>query len=177
MWLKQNADQIFPDFGMKWVNIHCWLTHPLFLQGIFALAAYLSPRLLYTPESCSILAMFFHYFFLAQFTTTFIQVAPLFQKQPPEVLYKKRCSIKKGALKNFTKFTGKHLCQSLFLIKLQALTTKAPEWRHSGVFFVKACNFIKKETLAQVISCEFCKNFKNTFLNRTPPFAASGICM
>ena len=27
----------------------------------------------------------------------------------------------------------------------------------------KACNFIKKETLAQVFSCEFCENFKNTF--------------
>ena len=27
---------------------------------------------------------------------------------------------KKGVLKNLTKFTGKHLCQSLFLIKLQA---------------------------------------------------------
>ena len=26
-----------------------------------------------------------------------------------------------------------------------------------------ACNFIKKETLAQVFSCEFCENFKNTF--------------
>ena len=25
-----------------------------------------------------------------------------------------RCSIKKGILRNFTKFTGKHLCQSLF---------------------------------------------------------------
>ena len=30
------------------------------------------------------------------------------------------CSIKKGVLKKFAKFTGKHLCQSLFLIKLQA---------------------------------------------------------
>ena len=30
------------------------------------------------------------------------------QKQPPEVLDKK------SVLKNFTKFTGKHLCQSLF---------------------------------------------------------------
>ena len=29
------------------------------------------------------------------------------QKQPPEKFYKK------GALKNFTKFTGKHLCWSL----------------------------------------------------------------
>ena len=28
------------------------------------------------------------------------------------------CSVKKGVLRNFAKFTGKHLCQSLFLIKL-----------------------------------------------------------
>ena len=27
----------------------------------------------------------------------------------------------------------------------------------------KACNFIKKETLAQVFFCEFCEIFKNTF--------------
>ena len=27
----------------------------------------------------------------------------------------------------------------------------------------KRVNNIKKETLAQVFSCEFCKNFKNTF--------------
>ena len=27
----------------------------------------------------------------------------------------------------------------------------------------QACNFIKKETLAQVFSCEFCKISKNTF--------------
>ena len=26
-----------------------------------------------------------------------------------------------------------------------------------------ACNFIKKETVEQVFSCEFYKNFKNTF--------------
>ena len=34
------------------------------------------------------------------------------QKQPPEVFYKKI------VLKNFRKFTGKHLCQSLFFNKL-----------------------------------------------------------
>ena len=28
--------------------------------------------------------------------------------------------MKKGVLKNFVNFTGKHLCGSLFLIKLQA---------------------------------------------------------
>ena len=32
-----------------------------------------------------------------------------------------RCSIKKGVLRNFTKFTGKHLCQSLFLNKVAGL--------------------------------------------------------
>ena len=33
----------------------------------------------------------------------------------------RRCSIKKGVLKNFTKFTGKHLCQSLFFNKVAGL--------------------------------------------------------
>ena len=36
-----------------------------------------------------------------------------------------------------------------------------------------ACNFIKKEILAQVFSCEFCEVSKNTFLHRTPLVAAS----
>ena len=31
-----------------------------------------------------------------------------------------RCSVTKSVLRNFIKFTGKHLCQSLFLTKLQA---------------------------------------------------------
>ena len=62
----------------------------------------------------------------------------------------KRCSIRKAVLKNFVKFTGKHLCQSFFFNKVADLRPKA-------------CNFIKKETLAQMLSCEFCKIFKNTF--------------
>ena len=44
-----------------------------------------------------------------------------------------------------------------FLIKLQ----------------VDAYKFIKKETLAQVPSCEFCETSKNTFFYRTPLMAAS----
>ena len=54
-----------------------------------------------------------------------------------------RCSIKKAVLKSFAKFTGKHLRQSLFLNKV--------------------CNFNKKETLAQVFSCELCEKSKNTY--------------
>ena len=34
----------------------------------------------------------------------------------------------------------------------------------------QAYNFFKKETLAQVFSCEFCEISKNTFSNRTPPW-------
>ena len=33
--------------------------------------------------------------------------------------------------------------------------------------------FIKKKTLAQVFSTEFCEIFKNTFIHRTPLVAAS----
>ena len=60
----------------------------------------------------------------------------------------RRCSIKKGVLKNFAKFTGKHLHQSLFFFKSSS---------------TQACNFIKIETLARGFSGEFCKFFKNTF--------------
>ena len=31
------------------------------------------------------------------------------------------CSVRKGVLKNFAKFTGKHLCQSLFFNKVAGL--------------------------------------------------------
>ena len=63
---------------------------------------------------------------------------------------------KKGVLRNFEKFTGKHLCQKLFLIKL-----------------TESCSFIKKESLAHVFSCEFCEISKNIFFYRTHPVAAS----
>ena len=37
----------------------------------------------------------------------------------------------------------------------------------------KACNFIKKEALAQMFSCEFCEISKSTFSYITPLIAAS----
>ena len=40
---------------------------------------------------------------------------------------------------------------------------------------LQTCNFIKKETLAQVFSCEFCEIPKNTFFHRTPLVAASEV--
>ena len=65
---------------------------------------------------------------------------------------------KKGVLRNFEKFTGKHLSKILFFTC--AVT----------------CNFIKKETLAQVISCKFWEIPKNTFSYRTFLVAASVNC-
>ena len=35
---------------------------------------------------------------------------------------------------------------------------------------------LKKETLAQVFSCEFCEISKNTLLHRAPMVAASKVC-
>ena len=52
----------------------------------------------------------------------------------------RRCSIKKGVFKNFSKFTGKHLCQSLFF---------------NEVFLIK--------NQVQMFSCEFCQISKYIF--------------
>ena len=61
----------------------------------------------------------------------------------------RRCSIEKGVFRNFAKFTGKHLCQSLFFNKKAGL---------------RPATLLKEETLAHVLSCEFCEISKNTFL-------------
>ena len=62
----------------------------------------------------------------------------------------RRCSVRKGVLRIFTKFSGKHLCQRS-----------------------EACNFIKKETLARVFSCEFREISENSLFYRTHLVAAS----
>ena len=61
------------------------------------------------------------------------------QKQPPKVF-----------LELSQNSQEKQLCQCLFFNKVAGL----------------ACNFIKKETLAQVFSCEFWEISKNNFLHR-----------
>ena len=61
-------------------------------------------------------------------------------------------SVKKGALRNFAKFTGKHLCQTLFF---------------------KKATLLKKETLLQVFSCAFCKISKDALLTEDLRVTAS----
>ena len=67
------------------------------------------------------------------------------------------CSIKKVFLEILQNSQENTCARVSFLINLQA----------------EACNFIKKETLALVFSCEFRKISKNTFSYRTPPLSAS----
>ena len=64
-----------------------------------------------------------------------------------EVSSHPRCSVRKDVLRNFTKFTGRHLCQSFFFNKVAGLRSAT----------------LLKKTLTQVFSCEFCKIFRNTF--------------
>ena len=52
-----------------------------------------------------------------------------------------RCSVRKGVLRDFAKFTGKHQCQSLFF---------------------------KKEALPQVFLCKFCEISKDAFFAEPP---------
>ena len=65
-------------------------------------------------------------------------------------MYRSRRSqmlFKKGILKNFTTFTGKHLCWSLLQL-------------------------YSKETPTQVFSCKYCGTFKNSYFYRTLVVAA-----
>ena len=67
--------------------------------------------------------------------------------------------MKKGVLKNFAIFIGKHLSESLFFNKVAG----PPTSRNVQAVGLEACSFIKKDILTQVFRCEFCETFKNTF--------------
>ena len=69
------------------------------------------------------------------------------------------CSVKKVFFKILRNLQETTCARDSSLIKLQA----------SGL------QLYKKETLAQVFSCEFCESFQNIFFYRTPLVAASGM--
>ena len=75
---------------------------------------------------------------------------------------------KKGVLRNFAKFTGKHLCQSLFFNKVE----KRLWHSYFPVNFAKILRtpFFYRTPL--VAASEFCEISKNNFSYRTPPVAA-----
>ena len=59
----------------------------------------------------------------------------------------RRCSVKKGVPKNFPNFAGKHLCWSLFLIKLRGF---------------RPATFLKRDSNTGVY-LSICEIFKNTY--------------
>ena len=83
----------------------------------------------------------FDFSLLSQKCFKSLKILFIFKSSQPEVF------CKKCALKNFAKFTGKHLCQSFFFNKFAGL---------------KAA-LLKKDTLTQSFSSGFCEIFKNTF--------------
>ena len=72
-------------------------------------------------EHCAKIETTFQLFYARLFLTNLVfefnivLIGIFFQKQPPEVFYKK------GVLRNFVKLTGKHLCQSIFFNKVAGL--------------------------------------------------------
>ena len=71
-----------------------------------------------------------------------LQLMYVFRSSRPEVF------CKKGALRNFPKFTGKYLCQSLFFKKVAGLMT---------------ATFLKKGLWHKCVPASFLKISKNTF--------------
>ena len=63
-----------------------------------------------------------------------------------------RCSIIKGVLRNFTKFTGKHLCQSLFFNKVAGLSP---------------ATLLKKRLWHRCFPVNFAKFLRTPFLHNT----------
>ena len=90
---------------------------------------------------------------------------------------------------NWTKQWDDYHDAKIFLSVLSVICSHTA-WKMSnfGVFLVRifphsdwdnfssACNFIEKETLAQLLSCKFWEIFRNTFYYRTPLVAASLVC-
>ena len=87
----------------------------------------------------------------------FLQNRFMEERSIPDKLRSSRLQMffKIGVLETFTDFTGKHLCWSLFLIKLQAY----------------ACNFIKRRIQNKCFPVKFAKFLKTPFLQNS-----SGSC-
>ena len=64
----------------------------------------------------------------------------------------RRCFVKKGALKNFSNFTGKCLCWNLFLIKLQASwpATLLKRDSNASFFFCEIAKFWRASVLMNI---------------------------
>ena len=91
--------------------------------------------------------------FIPSATVTFSTETRLFRSSRPYVF------CKTGALKNFAKFTGKHLCQSLFFNKVPGLTP---------------LTFLKKRLWHRCFPVSFANFLRIPFLYRTALVVSSG---
>ena len=73
-----------------------------------------------------------------------------------------RCSVRKGVLRSFAKFTRKHLCQILFFNKVAGLTP---------------ATLLKKRLWHRCFLVNFCEISKNTFFTKHLRATASAIRM
>ena len=64
----------------------------------------------------------------------------------------RRCSVRKGVLRNFAKFTGKYLCQSLFFNKVASL---------------RPATLLKKRLCRSCFPVNFSKFLRTPFLENT----------
>ena len=93
-------------------------------------------------------------------------VTPVMEMKPCSSTWRSEAATRGVLWKNVFLEISQNLQESTcarvsFLIKLQVLQAKA-------------CNFVKKETLVQVFSCEFCKISNNTFFTEHLWTTASG---
>ena len=77
------------------------------------------------------------------------------QKQPLELF----CN--KGVLRNFAKFTGKHMCQSIFFDKVAGIrpTTLLKKRHWHRCFLVKFAKFLRTPSLTEHLVDCFCSSF------------------
>ena len=93
----------------------------------------------------------------AEFLKVFLSLSNNMQSVKYRYRSSQMCSVKKVFLEISQNSQKNTWAIALLLIKLQTET----------------CNFIKKETLTKVFSCEFCEISKDTFPYITYPVAAS----
>ena len=78
----------------------------------------------------------------------------------------RRYSVRKVVLRNFTKFTGKHLCQSLFFNKVAGLR---PATLLKRRLWPEACNFIEKKDWHSFFPMNFVKFLRTLFFLQSTP--------
>ena len=76
-----------------------------------------------------------------------------------QAILHQRCSVRKGVLRNFAKFKGKYLCQSLFFINVAATLLKKRLWQRC--FSVNFAKFLRTPFL-QNTSGRLLLKFKST---------------